>query len=157
MKFNDAVIGAGLIVFAAAMALYTRTFPAMPGQSYGPALFPVLIGIGLAVCGALLVARGLRKRAESPWFAWAPWARRRSATGGILLTIALLVGYILAAERAGFVVAAGIMLLALFLQGGVRWWAALATAAVTVAAIHQGFTRGLRVPLPRVAWLDWMR
>jgi hypothetical protein len=33
-----------------AMIWYTRTFPEMPGQHYGPALFPVLIGT--ACCSA---------------------------------------------------------------------------------------------------------
>ena len=42
MRLNDAVIGIALILFALAMIAYTRTFPAMPGQDYGPALFPVL-------------------------------------------------------------------------------------------------------------------
>ena len=46
MRVNDAVIGGVLVLFALAMIWYTRTFPAMPGQDYGPALFPVLIGIG---------------------------------------------------------------------------------------------------------------
>ena len=47
VRINDAVIGASLVLFALAMIWHTRTFPAMPGQNYGPALFPVLIGIGL--------------------------------------------------------------------------------------------------------------
>ena len=45
VRINDAVIGAVLVLFALAM-WHTRTFPAMPGQDYGPAAFPVLIGIG---------------------------------------------------------------------------------------------------------------
>ena len=51
MRINDAVIGAVLVLFALAMMWHTRTFPAMPGQDYGPALFPVLIGIGFLITG----------------------------------------------------------------------------------------------------------
>lgn len=36
MRFNDAVIGAVLVIFAVAEILYTRTFPSLHGQAYGP-------------------------------------------------------------------------------------------------------------------------
>ena len=64
MRVNDAVIGAALVLFALAMIWYTRTFPAMPGQHYGPALFPVLIGIGLLLTGVVLIVSGLRSAAD---------------------------------------------------------------------------------------------
>ena len=43
MRFNDAVFGFVLIAFAVAAGLATRSFPQIPGQEYGAALFPVRI------------------------------------------------------------------------------------------------------------------
>ena len=46
----------------------------MPGQKFGPAWFPGLIAIGLAICGALLVRAGLRERVPLPWGVLERWA-----------------------------------------------------------------------------------
>jgi len=72
VKVNDAITGAVLVVFAVAEIAYTRTFPSLHGQSYGPNLFPSLIGAGLAGCGLILILRGLvARRAESgPASSW---------------------------------------------------------------------------------------
>ena len=51
MRANDAVNGAILILFAAIMIALTASFPAFPGQKYGPSLFPRLLGAGLIICG----------------------------------------------------------------------------------------------------------
>ena len=68
MRANDAVNGAILIIFAAIMIALTASFPAFPGQKYGPSLFPRLLGAGLIICGALLVWRGLQaRRAGERW------------------------------------------------------------------------------------------
>ena len=65
MRFNDAITGAVLVVFAMAEIAYTRTFPSLHGQSYGPNLFPALIGVALTVCGLVLIVRGLLARREA--------------------------------------------------------------------------------------------
>ena len=75
MRVNDALLGALLIALAVALALYAQTFPNVPGQEYGAAVFPTLVAIGLLGSGALLVRSGLRSRA--PAIAWADWARER--------------------------------------------------------------------------------
>jgi putative tricarboxylic transport membrane protein len=66
VRLNDAVIGVVLVLFALAVIGYARTFPAMPGQNYGPALFPTLIGIGLALAGAILIVGGVARRKTDP-------------------------------------------------------------------------------------------
>ena len=72
MRFNDAIPGVVVLLFAAAMLAYTLTFPAqMPGQEYGPALFPGLVAVGLVLCGLLLVARGVR--AGGAWVSLGGW------------------------------------------------------------------------------------
>ena len=47
----------------------------MPGQHYGPALFPVLIGIGFLITGAILIVSGLARRRTEPLFSGGAWLR----------------------------------------------------------------------------------
>ena len=98
MRLNDAVIGIALILFALAMIAYTRTFPEMPGQHYGPALFPVLIGIGFIITGVILIVSGLRRRRASRCSAaangYAPAAcDQLRPVGGLLLYILAPAGW----------------------------------------------------------------
>ena len=59
MKLNDAVWGALLLLLGAVLLVHVRSFPNIPGQQVGPALFPGILAAGLATCGALLVLKGL--------------------------------------------------------------------------------------------------
>jgi putative tricarboxylic transport membrane protein len=96
VRLNDAVIGVVLILFALAMIAYTRTFPAMPGQDYGPALFPTLIGIGLIVAGVILTVSGLRRRRGEPVFGGGEWLRSGGHLVNFLAVVGGLVLYIVA-------------------------------------------------------------
>ena len=40
MKLNDAVWGALLALLGAAIVVHVQSFPRIPGQNVGPALFP---------------------------------------------------------------------------------------------------------------------
>ena len=57
MKIHDALTGAALLVSGLFILWYVQSFPAIPGQKYGAALFPGLIAAGMAICGTLLVVR----------------------------------------------------------------------------------------------------
>ena len=46
MKLNDAVWGALLILFSAAVLIHVQGFPTIPGQKVGPALFPGVLAVG---------------------------------------------------------------------------------------------------------------
>ncbi len=71
MKFNDAAIGAVLVVLGVFIVWHIQGYPAMPGQKFGPAWFPGIVAAGLAICGAMLVVQGARSRA--PWVALDGW------------------------------------------------------------------------------------
>ena len=121
MRFNDAITGAVLVVFAAAEISYTRTFPSLHGQAYGPNLFPTLIGIGLAGCGFILILRGLlaRRRAaySNPtnttnnlingsiggWIDISNIVDSRHARINAVLAIAFLLIYIFLSDWIGFI------------------------------------------------------
>ena len=157
MKFNDAVFGAILLLLGVAVLAHVPSFPAMPGQKVGPALFPGLIAAGLCVCSLLLIASGLRQRAQQPWFVAGPWFRARGRVVAFVVTVAGVVAYIALADRLGFLIVAPLLLLALFVAYGVRLSTAIVTAIVVTLVIHYAFYKLLRVPLPwgvlqRFAW-----
>ena len=108
MKLNDAVWGALLLLLAAAVLVHVQRFGTIPGQQYGPAIFPGLVAVGLAICGVLLVFGGLgarthgRERAE--WIAFAPWMRSPQHVRALAVTIAVNVCYVLFVDRLGFIV-----------------------------------------------------
>ena len=64
MKINDAVTGAALVALGLVILWHIQGYPEMQGQKFGPAWFPGIVAAGLAVCGAILVARGVRSHAR---------------------------------------------------------------------------------------------
>ena len=152
MKLNDAVWGAVLLLFGAAVLVHVQSFPHIPGQQVGPALFPGIVATGLGVCGVLLVLQGLADRraggADAAWATVAPWMRNGHYVLAFLATIGVNVFYILAVDRLGFIVVGVIYLSILFWLFGVRRKWILPVAIVTTLVIHYAFYKLLKVPLP---------
>jgi putative tricarboxylic transport membrane protein len=153
VRANDVISGLVLIVLSFAMIALTANFPAFPGQKYGPALFPRILGVGVIICGAFIVANGLRaRRAGAPWVEVAPWVHDPWRLTSFVLTLAMILLYILASETVGFMLSALVFLGALFVWLGVRPLTALVVTVATTLAIQYFFGTLLRVPLPR-GWL----
>src|SRR5437763_16956357 len=118
MKLNDAVWGALLILLSAAILFYIRNFPTIPGQKVGPALFPGLIAVGLAVCGALLIRQGLAARARGgervQWLELDAWTRLPRKLVAFAAVLGVNVAYIALVDRLGFIVMSFIYLSVLF-------------------------------------------
>jgi putative tricarboxylic transport membrane protein len=156
MRFNDAVFGVLLIVFAIAEIAYTRTFPTLHGQAYGPDLFPILIGVGFLITGAVLTIRGVAQRVGAPLVEVGDWANRRSVVNFALVLLALLF-YILASDWLGFIPTSFIIMVVLLSGFGCGLATSLVVAALTTLGIHALFAHVLLVPLPwgllqPVAW-----
>jgi putative tricarboxylic transport membrane protein len=157
MRFNDAVFGVLLIVFAIAEIAYTRTFPALHGQAYGPDLFPILIGVGFLITGAVLTIRGVAQRAGAPLVEVGEWAADRRNVVNFALVLLALLFYILASGWLGFIPTSFIIMVVLLSSFGCRPVTSLVVAALTTLAIQALFARVLLVPLPwgllqPVAW-----
>jgi putative tricarboxylic transport membrane protein len=152
MKVNDAVWGALLLLLSVALLVHVQSFPRIPGQQYGPALFPGVIAVGLALCAALLIVKGVAARTHgherAQWVTFEPWTRSRRHLLAFALTLGVNVFYIAAVDRLGFIPTGVIYLAALLAVFGVRarWILPLALAATLV--IHTAFYKLLRVPLP---------
>jgi putative tricarboxylic transport membrane protein len=157
MRFNDAIFGVLLIVFAIAEIAYTRTFPTLHGQAYGPDLFPILIGVGLLITGGVLTVRGFTLRAAAPLVEIGAWAADRRNVVNFALVLLALLFYIAASDWLGFILTAFIIMLVLLKSFGSGMATAVVIAALTTLGIHTLFARVLLVPLPwgllqPVAW-----
>ncbi len=138
--------GAALAALAALILWHVQGFPAMPGQKFGPALFPGLVAAGLGICGLLLVVSGTRR--GGPWFVPPAWIHRPRPRAGVIAVLAGLVLYILLAERIGFHIVAFVVLAYWMRTLRVSWRLALPVALIAMLAIHLAFYKALRVPLP---------
>jgi len=151
VKFNDIVWGALLVVFAGALFVHAQGFPTIPSQKVGPSALPMALAVGLAVCGALLVLRGLRERNAGRGGAWVEmpaWfaSRPQVLAIGVLVGVNLL--YLLAVDRLGFVITGTVYLWGLMAVLRVRASRAIPAAIVMTLLIHYCFYKLLRVPLP---------
>jgi putative tricarboxylic transport membrane protein len=151
LKFNDIVWGALLVLLAGVLFVHARGFPTIPSQKVGPGALPMALAVGLAVCGALLVLRGLRERNAGRGGAWVEmpaWfaSRPQVMAIGVLVGVNLL--YLLAVDRLGFVITGAVYLWGLMAVLRVRASRAIPAAIVMTLLIHYCFYKLLRVPLP---------
>jgi putative tricarboxylic transport membrane protein len=152
MKLNDAVWGALLILFSTAVLTHVQGFPAIPGQKVGPALFPGLLAVALAVCAVLLIGNGLageaRGRKRAPWVELDGWTRSRRHLLAFAAVLGVNLFYILLVDRLGFVLTGTVYLGTLFAIFGVgRKWV-VPIALLAALGIHYAFYKLLKVPLP---------
>ncbi|MDO6730712.1 tripartite tricarboxylate transporter TctB family protein [Marinovum sp. 2_MG-2023] len=157
MRFNDAVPGCFLILFAIAEILYTRTFPQLHGQNFGPDLFPILIGGGLIICGGLLVFQGVATRRTVPLLTLGDWSKDRRTVVNLGLMIGSMVFYILFSGSLGFVVTSTLLMTLLLSRLGTALVPSIGIAVLVTMIIHTVFAKILLVPLPwgilqAIAW-----
>ncbi len=138
MRRLMASLPVGLLGLAA--VLLARDFPPIPGQAYGPGLFPMLIGAGLIAC-AIAAALQSPKPREAP-----PTTSARIAA--LAYALAPLV-VLLAWDAAGWPLIALVLSAALLMLGGARPIVALVAAFCFAAVTWALFAMLLRVPLPR--------
>jgi putative tricarboxylic transport membrane protein len=146
VRLSDRASGAFLVALGGAALWGGSRLPGVPGQDVGPAVFPMVIGIGLMACGAMIalgVGRSFEAEEEDP-------TAGHSRAFGLraLVPPALLLFYVLASERLGFLLTAAIMILAGALAMGARPWLAALMAVVGPLVVHLAFYQLLRVPLP---------
>jgi putative tricarboxylic transport membrane protein len=148
MHLSDRITGA-VVAGLGALAMYGGTRqPKVPGQDIGPAVFPMVVGAGLILCGAA-IAVGIGRSFEAPDAVEpgaAPLSRGRKLLA--LLPPALLIFYVLAVERLGFLPTAALVVGITSLALGASWRLALPLALLAPPAVHLAFAKLLRVPLP---------
>ncbi len=148
MKFNDAISGAALLALALAILVNISTYPTIPGQSVGPAVFPGLLAALLAVCALLLIRKGLSEAKQEAWVVVGDWMKSPYHLRNFFITTGSLIFYIFASEPLGFLLCSSAILVAMFWALSVRRALILPLAVLITLLIHTVFYKGLRVPLP---------
>lgn len=159
MRLSDRVTGLATFVLGAVAAYAGSRLPNVPGQQVGPNVFPMVIGIGLCLCGlgiALRIGHSFEEEAEADLAAHsdqpteAEVARSHGFLFGFraLVPPALLVAYALLVDRLGFYVTAALMILVTAFAFGARPRLAVPLALAAPVLIHLVFYKLLRVPLP---------
>lgn len=149
MRLNNAVFGIVFIAASVAIVFEAQSFPTIPGQPYGSAFFPRLLGFGFGIVGTILVIQGGQSRASVPWATWPAWARNPLSLTRFVAVPLALVAYILLSDPLGFAITSMVILIALQLLLHVRPIPALAAAIVVTVVIEMVFVLLLRVPLPQ--------
>lgn len=156
MQVNDAIAGVLFLALGVAVIAAAMQFPAMPGQPYGAATFPLLIGGGFVAVSLVLIVQGVAGWRELPGFVAGDWGRSPRAILRMALTVALVVLYIAFSDWLGFVASSFLVLITLFLALGVRPLISAGVAALATLVIQQAFGVLLRVPLPRNDLLQFL-
>ncbi|MGG5808070.1 tripartite tricarboxylate transporter TctB family protein [Falsiroseomonas sp. CW058] len=146
MRLSDRVSGGLLVALGAAAAVAGSRLPGVPGQDVGPAVFPMVVGGGLVLCGAM-IAFGIGHAFEAPEEEDGP-PRGRWFGLRALLPPALLLFYVLAADGLGFLPTAAAIIAASAVALGAGWRLVLPLAVIGPLAVHAVFAKLLRVPLP---------
>ncbi|MBR0681330.1 tripartite tricarboxylate transporter TctB family protein [Roseomonas eburnea] len=153
MHLSDRITG-GFLVLLGALAFWGGSrLPAVPGQDVGPAVFPMVVGGGLALCGALIVlgiGHSFEDEETEPVEAHEGLARWLGAWRALAAFVppALLLFYVLASEALGFLPTAFVMVAVAALSLGASPRLALAMAVAAPPVVHLVFYKLLRVPLP---------
>lgn len=148
MKVNDLVAGLFFLVVAGLFAAGAWNLPNPSQQPLGPSAFPLILGGLLALCAVLLAWQGTRATGRGPALALADWARSPAALARLLLVPGAVLFYVAASEALGFLLTAPLILVALFLAGGVRPRLALPLSLAAALVMHSIFYLGLGVQLP---------
>lgn len=157
MRISDRVSGIGLVVLGGLAAWGGSRLPPVPGQQIGPNVFPMVVGIGLVLCGVLIALRighSFEEEAEADFVAHGgdavtekpsehPWFGLRA-----LIPPLLIFFYVLASERIGFIITGAIMIFATAIALGAKPKHALPLALIAPFGVHLIFYKLLRVPLP---------
>ena len=145
MKLHDGLIGFGLLALAATIFWISSGFPSMAGDPVGPALFPRIIAVGLALSGLVLAVGAWRQRTRQPWMVLPAWLWEPRLLAAFLIVTGGLLAYCLLVERIGFFICAPLLLGALLLVLRVRAFRAVVIAIGVTLVIHTIFYRGLGV------------
>ncbi|MBW8722642.1 MAG: tripartite tricarboxylate transporter TctB family protein, partial [Polaromonas sp.] len=135
MKINDAFFGLVLAILGGLVLFTVRSYPTIPGQQVGPALFPGLIATGILVCGLALIVRGWLARKAAPWAVPGEWMRSARHVAAFALLVASVLFYIFAAQALGFLPTAMLILWAMFYVLRVPPGKSLLIAVITTLAI----------------------
>src|SRR5262245_52446324 len=170
MRLSDRVTGLFMVALGGLAAYGGSRLPPVPGQQIGPDVFPLVVGTGLAICGGMIalgVGRHYEEEAEADLAGITGQIATATGDGDdpsgswrglrALLPLALLLFYVLAVDRLGFLPTAAVMVLITSVGLGARLRLAIPLAIGAPLFVNLVFLKLLRVPLPSgLLALPWL-
>ena len=156
MRLSDTITGLFLAGLGGLAAYGGSRLPPVPGQQIGPNIFPLVIGLGLVACGAMItlrIGRRFEDEAEAELLAIEgappePAAQHPLYGLRVLIPPALLVFYVVAVDRLGFIPTAATIAFIMSMTLGASFRLAAGVAILAPIGAHLIFAKLLRVPLP---------
>jgi putative tricarboxylic transport membrane protein len=161
MRLSDRATGLFMVALGGLAAYGGSRLPPVPGQQIGPNVFPLVVGIGLVICGGLIafgVGRHYEEEAEADLAKITAQIAIETGEGDkppawwrglkALVPPGLLLFYVVAVDRLGFLPTAAVMVLVASLALGARLRLAIPLAIGAPLFVNLIFSKLLRVPLP---------
>jgi putative tricarboxylic transport membrane protein len=150
VRIDDRLFGVLACVLGIAVIRHSAGFPGVPGQYYGAALFPTVIGWGFVACGLVLLGAGLRRAGLSgAMMAFPDWIGSLRGLLGVAVMLGAIVAFALLGDLVGFQILAFATLTLLYLIAGRSVVRSIGAALVVTIFMELLFGKLLRVPLPR--------
>lgn len=161
MHLSDRATGLFLVALGGVAAYGGSRLPPVPGQEMGPEVFPMVVGISLALCGAMIavgVGHSYEDEAEADLARISAEAEPGGSTAAshhsrwwelrVLIPPALLLFYYFIVDRLGFLPTAAVVVLVASMALGARARLAVPLAIAAPLVVNLIFLKLLRVPLP---------
>lgn len=147
---TDRIIFVGILVLAGVYFWATSQIPTLEiGDPLGPKAFPRLLGIGLLVSAAMLLAEMLKER-KIPASAQEPATSNDGSTYKVVAGVVVVTGiYFMLFEKLGYAVSTSLFMLVMtsyFNKG--RWLMNVLTSVLVSFISYYAFAKWLGVNLP---------
>ena len=149
----DRIIFVGILLLTGVYFWATSQIPTLEiGDPLGPKAFPRLLGVGLLIAAAMLLAEMIKARKSAPAKAEAEAEEPQdTSTYKIVAGVAVVTGiYFALFEPLGYAVSTMLFLLVMtsyFNKG--KWWSNVLTSVLYSFISYYAFTKLLSVNLPR--------
>ncbi|KAA0677580.1 tripartite tricarboxylate transporter TctB family protein [Azospirillum brasilense] len=151
MKFNDAIIAVLLLVLAVALFLGARTLPSLPGQSVGPALFPMTIAVALVLTSVAILLNAVSSGRMEPWVVLNDGLFSPRTLASVFAVPASVIAYMAFADVVGFLAVSSGILFGLMMVFRTKVGVAASVSVLVSTGCFLLFRSVLMVPLPEGA------
>ncbi|TPW30631.1 tripartite tricarboxylate transporter TctB family protein [Pararhizobium mangrovi] len=148
MRFDDRILGGALAIFSICVIVASRRIGSVPGTTFGPDVFPTLIGIAMLILSVRIFVRAARIGGRDAWVDLSDW---KGQTKGLVCATWILAGIVIGIaffDDIGFPLFGLAYALPLMLLMGARPISAFVVTASAVLLSYFVFSRLLFVPLP---------
>ncbi len=145
---SDRLLGVLALVLGITLFVVSSSFPGAASNRPGPAFLPRLLAFLFGACGLVLALRpAVCPKDDGPVAAWTAWYRALAMVAGIVV-------FILVIEHVGYIVAATVLTVVVFLLLENSWLTSAIATLILVPGTYTLFSSVLGVVLP-VGWIGW--